>query len=141
MLIADEIVVEAPIEVVWRVVTNPELMTGWFADVVDLVIEPGARGRLRFGDQGGPVVVEEVEPPSRFTFRWNHPEGSEPLAGNSMLVAFTLAAEGPERTRVRVVESGHELTAWPDAEKQRYADEHREGWAEFLARLAGVVLP
>ena len=29
--------------------------------------------------------------------------------------------------------------AWPDAEKQRYADEHREGWAEYLDRLAGLL--
>ena len=36
-------------------------------------------------------------------------------------------------------ESGHELRDWPDPEKQRYADEHLEGWAEFLDRLAGVL--
>jgi hypothetical protein len=44
-----------------------------------------------------------------------------------------------ERTRLRVSESGHELLAWPDAEKERYADEHRGGWGEFLDRLANVV--
>jgi hypothetical protein len=38
-----------------------------------------------------------------------------------------------------VVESGHELCAWPDAEKERYAEEHREGWVEFLDRLAVLV--
>jgi hypothetical protein len=38
-----------------------------------------------------------------------------------------------------VTESGHELLAWPDAEKQRYADEHQEGWAEYLDRLASVL--
>jgi uncharacterized protein YndB with AHSA1/START domain len=56
-----------------------------------------------------------------------------------MLVEFTLTQEGSERTRIRVTESGHELRAWPDAEKQRYADEHREGWGDFLDRLAKVV--
>jgi uncharacterized protein YndB with AHSA1/START domain len=61
------------------------------------------------------------------------------VAGNSMLVEFTLSPEGDERTRLRVVESGHELREWPDAEKQRYADEHQEGWAEFLDRLATVL--
>ena len=29
--------------------------------------------------------------------------------------------------------------AWPDAEKQRYADEHRGGWGEFLDRLATLL--
>jgi uncharacterized protein YndB with AHSA1/START domain len=82
--------------------------------------------------------VEVVDRPKRFSFRWNHPRGEEPVPGNSMLVEFTLTQEGDERTRLRVVESGHELCDWPDAEKQRYADEHSDGWVEFLERLAGV---
>jgi uncharacterized protein YndB with AHSA1/START domain len=68
--------------------------------------------------------------------RWNYPSVEEPVAGNSMLVEFTLTPEGDERTRLRVTESGHELRDWPDGEKQRYADEHQAGWAEFLDRLA-----
>ena len=56
-----------------------------------------------------------------------------------MLVEFTLTPVGAERTRLRVVESGHELLAWPDAEKERYADEHRDGWVEYLDRLADVL--
>jgi uncharacterized protein YndB with AHSA1/START domain len=134
-----EILIEAPIEVVWRTITEPDQVTQWFADRVELVVEPGAHGYLGFGDQGGPVAVEVVEPPTRFSFRWNHPDGEEPLAGNSMLVEFTLTAAGDERTRLRVVESGHELRDWPEAEKQRYADEHQEGWGEFLDRLTTVL--
>ena len=50
------------------------------------------------------------------------------MAGNAMLEEFTLTPEGDDQTRLRVVESGHELCAWPDAEKERsYAEEHREG--------------
>ena len=134
-----DVLIEAPPEVVWRTITEPDQMSQWFADRVDLVVEPGAHGYMQFGDQGGPVVVEIVDPPNRFSFRWNHPCGQGPVAGNSMLVEFTLAPEGGGRTRLRVVESGHELRDWPGAEKQRYADEHREGWGEFLDRLAGVL--
>jgi uncharacterized protein YndB with AHSA1/START domain len=61
------------------------------------------------------------------------------VTGNSMLVEFTLTPEGDERTRLRVSERGHELLAWPDEEKQRYADEHRGGWAEYLDRLAQIL--
>jgi uncharacterized protein YndB with AHSA1/START domain len=136
LVIEREIQIEAPVEVVWRTITEPDQMSQWFADRVELVVEPGAHGFMQFGDQGGPVVVETVEPPTRFSFRWNHPGGEEPVPGNSMLVEFTLTPEGGERTLLRVVESGHELLAWPDREKQRYADEHQEGWGEFLDRLA-----
>jgi uncharacterized protein YndB with AHSA1/START domain len=134
-----EVLIEAPVEVVWRTITEPDQITQWFADRVELVVEPGAHGFMEFGDQGGPVVVEIVDPPTRFSFRWNHPRGEEPVAGNSMLVEFTLTPEGDERTHLRVVESGHELLAWPDAEKERYADEHRGGWAEYLDRLATLL--
>lgn len=140
LVIEREVLIEAPVEVVWRTVTEPDQMTRWFADRVELAIEPGAHGHMQFGDQGGPVVVQTVERPTRFSFRWNHPRGEEPVAGNSMLVEFTLTPEGDERTRLRVAESGHELLTWPDAEKARYADEHQEGWGEFLDRLVTVLV-
>lgn len=139
LAIEREVLLEAPPEVVWRVITEPDQMSLWFADRVDLVIEPGAHGYMGFGDQGGPVVVERVDPPTRFSFRWNHPHDEEPAVGNSMLVEFTLTPEGEERTRLRVTESGHALRDWPDEEKQRYADEHRQGWGEFFDRLAEAV--
>jgi uncharacterized protein YndB with AHSA1/START domain len=139
LMIEREVVIEAPADVVWRTITEPDQMTRWFADRVELVIEPGAHGYMGFGDQGGPVVVDTVDPPTRFSFRWNHPPEEEPVAGNSMLVEFTLTPEGDERTRLRVTESGHELRSWPDAEKQRYADEHRDGWVEYLDRLANAL--
>ena len=138
LVIEREVVIEAPAEVVWRTITEPDQMSLWFADRVELVVEPGAHGYMQFGDQGGPVVVETVDPPARFSFRWNQPRGEEPVAGNSMLVEFTLTPEAAERTRLRVVESGHESRAWPDAEKQRYASEHRGGWGGYLDRLAAV---
>jgi len=139
LVIEREILIEAPAEVVWHTITEPDQLTQWFADRVELVAEPGAHGYMEFGDQGGPVVVEVVDRPVHFSFRWNHPLGTEPAAGNSMLVEFTLTSEGKERTRLRVTESGHELREWPEAEKERYSAEHQHGWGEFLDRLATVI--
>ncbi|HTT51827.1 MAG TPA: SRPBCC domain-containing protein [Streptosporangiaceae bacterium] len=133
-----DVVIDAPVDVVWRTITEPAQISQWFADRVDLVAEPGAHGYMQFGDQGGPVVVQVVDPPTRFSFRWNFPAGQEPVAGNSVLVEFTLTAEGGERTRLRVTESGHELLDWADAEKARYASEHQGGWGEYLDRLAAL---
>jgi uncharacterized protein YndB with AHSA1/START domain len=133
-----EIVIDAPVEVVWRTVTEPDQISQWFADKVDLEIEPGARGHLGFGDQGGPVLVETVDPPTRFSFRWNAPDGEELTAGNGLLVEFTLAAEGGQ-TRLRVVEHGIDARPWPDVDKQAYAEEHNGGWGAFLDRLARLL--
>jgi uncharacterized protein YndB with AHSA1/START domain len=138
LVIDREVLIEAPAEVVWRTITEPEQMTRWFADRVDLVVKPGAHGYMGFGEQGGPVMVEVVDPPTRFSFRWNNSDGGEPAFGSSVLVEFTLTPEGDARTRLRVVESGHESLGWPDAEKLRYADEHQGGWGTILDRLAAL---
>jgi uncharacterized protein YndB with AHSA1/START domain len=134
-----EIMIDAPVDMVWRTITEPEEISQWFADRVELELEPGGDGYMGFGEQGGPLVVEAVERPSRFSFRWNHPTGEDPVAGNSLLVEFTLVPEGAERTRLRVVESGLELLAWPDAQKENYAAEHNNGWATFLGRLHALL--
>jgi uncharacterized protein YndB with AHSA1/START domain len=133
-----EVVIDAPVDVVWRTITEPDQIQRWFADRVELDLKPGGHGLLVFGDQDDPLVVEAVEPPTRFSFRWNHPAGETPAAANSMLVEFTLVGEG-ERTRLRVVETGHELRAWPQSEKNRYAEEHREGWGTFTDRLVRLL--
>ena len=139
LVIEREVLIEAPVQVVWHTITEPDQISQWFADRVELVAEPGARGYMGFGDHGGPVVVEVVDPPTHFSFRWNYPRGEEPVASNSILVEFTLTAEGDERTRLRVAESGLELLSWPEPEKQRYADEHRGGWPGYLDRLASIL--
>lgn len=139
-----EVLIDAPIEVVWSTITEPEQISQWFADRVELEVTPGGSGTFVFLDENGatrhtaPLVVETVEHPTRFAFRWNHPHGEQPAAGNSMLVEFTLASEGSESTRLRVVETGLELLSWPEADKHQYAEDHRDGWATFTARLVGL---
>jgi uncharacterized protein YndB with AHSA1/START domain len=140
-----EVVIDAPVDVVWRTVTEPEQIRQWFADRVELDARPGGRGTLVFDNEDGdpvhtaPLVVEAVEAPTRFAFRWNHPAGETPAPGNSVLVEFTFHAESSERTRLRVMESGLDALSWPEADKSKYAEEHNEGWAHFLGRLAGLV--
>jgi uncharacterized protein YndB with AHSA1/START domain len=141
LLIDCDVLIEAPIDVVWRTITEPDQIAQWFADRVELDLQPGGAGTLVFGDPAStdattaPLVVTAVEPPQRFSFRWNHPDAEAPVPGNSVLVEFTLTRETSERTRLRVVESGLNETGWPDDDKARYAEEHRQGWATFLDRL------
>ena len=138
LTIEREVMIDAPAEVVWRTVTEPDQMSQWFADRVDLVVEPGAHGYMAFGDQGGPVVVETVDPPTRFSFRWNHPHGEEPVVGNSMLVEFTLTPEDDEHTRLRVVEAVTSYAIGP-MRTWTLCRGAPGGWAEYLDRLAGVL--
>ena len=66
-----EIELEAPIDEVWAAVTRPERLSAWFgAQALEAVLRPG--GRITFERQGEiwRGLVELVEPPRRFAFRW-----------------------------------------------------------------------
>ena len=130
-----EVLIDAPMEVVWQVVTAPEHIRGWFSDEAEVELRVGGAGRLKFksGDSYQ-LQVEAVEPPRRFAFRWVQPEGSVARAGNSMLVEFILEPEAAG-TRLRVVESGFDALDWSDARKQAYADDHSRGWHTIIGRL------
>jgi uncharacterized protein YndB with AHSA1/START domain len=128
-----DIEIEAPVDVVWHTITEPEQIRTWFSDAVELEARPDAVGTLTFrADTDDPLVVGitvvAAERPHRFSFRWCYPPGDRATADNSTLVTFTLTADGDARTRLRVVETGLEQLDWPDDEKQKYVDEHRHGW-------------
>jgi uncharacterized protein YndB with AHSA1/START domain len=125
--------IEAPVEVVWRTITEPELIRTWFSDVADVEPQPGAVGSLTFrADSDDPyivgITVVTVQPPHRFSYRWVYPEGEVATEANSTLVTFTLIADGDERTLLRVVEAGLEHMDMPDEEKQKFVEQHRQGW-------------
>ncbi len=140
-----DIVIDAPAEVVWRVITEPDQIVRWFADRVELEVRPGATGHFVFvaDEQGTEVMaalaVESVEPPHRFAFRWSTSADGTLEADNSVLVEFTLTVEDGARTRLRVTETGLDRLAWSDDEKQRYVEDHRHGWAHHFGRLATLL--
>ena len=104
-----EILISAPIERVWEIVTTPEHMGQWFGDA----------GAERDGDvitmswqEHGTAELRIVrsEAPSVFAYRWDANVGG---IGDT-LVEFTLTPEG-DGTRVRVVESGFASLAFSAA--------------------------
>lgn len=130
-----ETLIEAPLDVVWRIVTEPDQINRWFSDEAQLDLRVGGQGRLVWtGRSSYPIQVEVVDPPRRFAFRWLHPDHRKAEAANSTLVEFTLSQEG-SNTRLRVVESGFDQIDWSDEEKVRSVGEHSRGWQECLARL------
>jgi uncharacterized protein YndB with AHSA1/START domain len=67
---------ESGIQEVWAALTRPERLSTWFgADVVEVELRPG--GRITFERTGAAWrgLVEAVEPPRRFAFRWLVREG------------------------------------------------------------------
>lgn len=129
------ILIDAPVDVVWSVVTEPAHVSGWFSDVAELDLRPGGEVVLHWDGHG--IVrgeVERVEPPHFFSFRWVVEHDLELVDGNATLVEFSVSEEG-ESTRLTVVESGFADLAGADDEKQRHFDGHTRGWATELGHL------
>ena len=105
--------IAAPVERVWQALTDHEEFGTWFRVKLDGPFEAGrpSAGRMTvpgFEHVRWNAVVERMEAPSLFSFRW-HPYAIEPdvdYSGEPMtLVEFRLDPAGPG-TRLTVTESG-----------------------------------
>jgi uncharacterized protein YndB with AHSA1/START domain len=129
-----EIVIDAPVDVVWAVVTEPEHISGWFSDTVELDLRPGGDAVFRWDGRGSvPGRVERVEPPHLFAFRWAVGPDKEATEDRWTLVEFRLTTEG-DSTRLTVAESGFDKLAAPDARES--FEGHTRGWKLELGELA-----
>ncbi|HKA26698.1 MAG TPA: SRPBCC domain-containing protein [Gaiellaceae bacterium] len=135
-----EIEIDAPVDVVWTVITEPEHINGWFTDTAEIEVREGAKGRLGWTEKARHretfvnLKIERVEPPSLLAFRWNYPDDAEPSPSNAPLVEFTLEPRG-DGTHLRIVESGLESVDRSDEAKESYFDEHSSGWSVIVERL------
>lgn len=135
-----EIVVEAPVERVWALLTEAEHLGRWFGDAgAEVDLQPGGTIILRWAEHGqARGVIDVVEPLRFFSYRWapfRDPAGAEPVAGNSTLVEFTLTPEDG-RTRLRVVESGFAALDCTPEQRARNVEGNTEGWEIELGHLA-----
>jgi uncharacterized protein YndB with AHSA1/START domain len=135
-----EVLIEAPVERVWELLTEAEHLGTWFADAgAEVDLRPGGELVMHWEDHGSAKGrFERIEPPNELSLRWapfRDPSGDQPEEGNSTLVEFSLAAEA-EGTRVRVVESGFASLATSDEQRQKNVEGNTEGWAMELGHLA-----
>lgn len=136
--IETDVLIAAPVERVWELVTRGEHVGRWFGDAsAEIDLRPGGALTITWAEYGAVHGrVETVEPPHRFAFRWlvTFESDAEATPANSTLTEFTLAAEGAS-TRVAVVESGFDaLDLEPAARAERFAD-HTTGWTKELGEL------
>jgi uncharacterized protein YndB with AHSA1/START domain len=136
--------IAAPLERVWRALTDHEAFGAWFRVSLD---GPFAAGETSTGHITHPgyehvrweAVVERIEPPTLFSFRW-HPYAIDPeidySAEPTTLVEFRLEpiATG---TRLTVTESGFE--ALPEHRRPDALRMNERGWAAQMANIAAYV--
>lgn len=130
-----EIMVDAPLERVWAVLTEPAHIAGWFGDRAEVYPRPGGAAAFHWDSDGTFLAtVDRVEPPTFFSYRWAHKADEQPREGNSTLVELTLSPEG-NGTRLSVVETGFDTLDVPEAERIRNAELNTLGWLEELDEM------
>jgi uncharacterized protein YndB with AHSA1/START domain len=115
-------------QAVWAAITEPEQLARWFGTSAELDLRPGGEGSFTWEELGVTtrVMVEVVEPPVRFAYRWEPGGGNE--GGPTTLVEFRLE-EIPGGTRLTLVESG--FSQFPATSRRG----NEFGWDEELGQL------
>lgn len=119
----------APVEKVWKAITDKEEMKQWYFDLADFKPEIG----FEFQFEGGPddrkylhlCKVTEAIQNKKLTYSWRY-DGYE---GNSF-VTFELFPEG-EKTKLKLTHTGLEtFPANPDFAKENFV----QGWTHIIGK-------
>ncbi|MFS8096632.1 SRPBCC domain-containing protein [Lentzea alba] len=125
-----ETLIEAPLERVWQLVTEP----GWWVASEPSGTAVEGETTLCKNEQYGdyPVRVETVTPRTFVSYRWASAfEGQELRDGITTLVEFTLTPEG-SGTRLRVVESGFASLAGSEELRAKAHEDNAGGWPQVF---------
>jgi uncharacterized protein YndB with AHSA1/START domain len=119
---------------VWTALTQPDQLSAWFGTKATIDLRPGGEVIFIWDGSTGPPgtnrgVIEAVEPPNRFAFRWR----SSPDTVQMTRVEFTLEPH-PEGTRLRLVESG--FASLPPELRGGSHEGNTRGWQRELGELA-----
>ena len=136
--------IAAPIERVWRALTDHREFGQWFGVAVEgpFAVGQPSRGHITYPGYEHvewDAIVEVMEPPTRFAFRW-HPyaveRGVDYSSEPRTRVEFTLESIATG-TRLTVVETGFDaLPAHRRADCLRMND---SGWAEQMVSIRNHV--
>ncbi|MEV7025323.1 SRPBCC domain-containing protein [Kitasatospora sp. NPDC093558] len=131
------IVINAPVERVWSVLTEPTFLGRWFGngEAVKIDLQPGGLLVFDHGVHGViPARIETVEPPRVFSWWWSQgAAGEEPDDINATLVEFTLTGDdSPGCTRLTMIESGFARLGLPADE---VSERHRANSGNWPGKL------
>jgi uncharacterized protein YndB with AHSA1/START domain len=136
--------IDAPIDRVWRALSDHREFGEWFKVALDQPFEVGQPSTGHITHPGYEHIrwtaqVVAVEPPSRLAFRW-HPYAIDPDVDYSgeptTLVEFTLR-EKDGGTDLEVVESGFD--ALPDRRRDEAYRMNASGWEQQMVNVRNHV--
>lgn len=119
---------DAPVERVWKAITDPGELSKWFGDRTELELTPGTHGAVIWDEHGTYAVrVEEVDAPRRFVWSWVHEPGVAFDYDASTRVEWRLTARDDGGTTLLLRESGFRTDL--------HHQQNTEGWTAELAEL------
>ncbi len=122
----------APIERVWRAITDPAEVSAWFGDRALFAAEAGSDGALEWDNHGSFAMrVEEVAAPTRLVWSWMHEAGVAFDPAVATRVEWTLTEREDGGTTLFLRESGFRTDL--------HHQQNTEGWNSELAELAEYV--
>jgi uncharacterized protein YndB with AHSA1/START domain len=139
--IEKSIELRAPVERVWRALTDHAEFGQWFGVKLDGPFEAGEVSRGTITTPGYEHIVWQarvvkIEKPRSFAFTW-HPYAVDASVDYSQetptLVEFTLAPVSPTETRLTVVESGFD--ALPIHRRAETLRMNEGGWAQQVKNI------
>ena len=131
--------IDAPVDKVWRAVTEPEQISRWFGRTELDGAGPGAQGSITFDGYGRvSLAIEAVDAPRLISYRWGNDDAlghlPDELDDHATVFTFTLeAVDGG--TELTVVETGFDRTSDPRANMA----EHATGWVSELDKLVALL--
>ncbi|HSF88712.1 MAG TPA: SRPBCC family protein [Saprospiraceae bacterium] len=124
-----ERLLNAPIDLVWKAITDKDQMKQWYFDLADFKAEVGFEFRFDGGPADGPQYhhvckITEVIPGKTLTYSWRY-EGYKGIS----FVTFELTPQG-QFTRITLIHAGLETfpASNPDFAKQNFV----QGWTEII---------
>jgi uncharacterized protein YndB with AHSA1/START domain len=126
--IIKEVILDEPVSVVWRALTDSAEMKKWYFDIPGFKTEPGFEFQFYGGTEEKQYLhlcrITEVIPEKKISHSWRY----DSYPGNSF-VTFELIPEG-SKTRVRLTHEGVETfpSDNPDFAKKNFV----EGWNEII---------
>jgi uncharacterized protein YndB with AHSA1/START domain len=130
-LVAYEVAIAAPAEVVYRLLTTVDGLKRWIA--ADAVVEAEPGGTLRWTHENGATMIGrfvELEPPRRLVFSYGWEGDLMGLAPEASTVEIDLE-EHAGGTVLRLSHRGI---------PPGVVEDHRRGWVYFLGRLRDSVV-
>ena len=127
---------KAPIDVVWRAITDRDEMKQWYFDIPVFKPEVGFEFNFTAGDGKKDFLhlckVLEVIPGKKLSYSWRYHD----QPGNS-IVTFELFAEGTH-TKLRLTHSG--LESFPQNDPSFAVESFASGWEHIIGKsLASYV--